>query len=176
MDRFPLKKRRQLVLRISQHVSGTINLLFRYGYVNSLNFMLSVKDKMWESRTLLLAEMVKQLVKWRLFHWGRDPKLNRLWMSERAMSVTISTPSPLYPSNKLASLKYLTIQKKKKLQRKERNKEGGCMLKLRWPQILKSRSKDEGACSATCEKKHYGGGKTKLKLLPWITYLPAMIK
>lgn len=47
MDRFPLKKRRQqLVLWISQHVSGTINLLFRYGYINSLNFMLSVKDKM----------------------------------------------------------------------------------------------------------------------------------
>ena len=166
MDRFPLKKRRQLVLQD--------NLLFRYGYINSLNFKLSVKDKMWESQTLLLTEMVKQLVKWRLFQWGRDPKLNRLNVRKSHVSYHIH-PLPALPI-KQARFTLIFNHPEKKLQRKERNKEGGCMLKLRRPQILKSRSKDEGACSATCEKKHYGGGKTKLKLLPWIMYLPAMIK
>ena len=34
------------MLWISQHVSGMINLLFRNGYINSLNFVLSVKYKM----------------------------------------------------------------------------------------------------------------------------------
>ena len=34
------------MLWISQHVSGMINLLFRNRYINSLNFVLSVKYKM----------------------------------------------------------------------------------------------------------------------------------